>query len=222
MESRTFSHLRDRLRAKKYNPLPKEELHRLVLAKENPEKVVMSLQRLVIRAMGSFLRFEEHPDELLFELFQVGLVEIYDSFMNCTNIKVSFAPYVYTNMRFRMFTYLKQKEIIKPRIVKGEYAYAQYFYSDAETEDYWHPIEEDSISDESIDFQLIKGQLLKHKIKERDIDVYFYFLSSKLTYREVGEKFNITMERARQICNKVEKTIKDSEKITRYLKEFLN
>ncbi len=69
----TFKKYRDSLRNKKYNSLPKKEANIFAIEKKELDKLAVTHQRLVMKAISSLVNFNNKTDDYLFELVQVGI-----------------------------------------------------------------------------------------------------------------------------------------------------
>ena len=229
----TFKKIQDRLRAKKYVPLPTKELNNLALKNEDTEKVIDSCQRLILKVMSRYLTFVTKPDHELVEIFQVLNIALFEAIKKYKSDKLDFSLFAYYELKNRLLLHQKFSGHIKSRVVDGERKYATYtsitevFEMVDEEEVPWIPAEPPKEIKEEIPVQLIKKELMdvKYPLSESVIDVFFeycgFFDGIPKTNKEVAEKMGISAGLAGYSIRKVIDTIKKNEKLMQFLKQYI-
>jgi RNA polymerase sigma factor (sigma-70 family) len=223
----TFKEHRDKLRANKYEPIPNKELNQLAIHGEDRDRVVNSLQRLAVKAVGKIMFYNSTTDSTLFELLQVANESLAVSLSQYKIDKIDFSLYVYTSMLNAIISYLRNKHnIVKSSIKEKKRDYANYFYIDKKIDIDDEPFELEDESEELFNDKIDIDYLYKlvNKVKKRDWTIFVYhfgFLDDwPKKNKETALKFKISAERIRQIILRTNLKIKNSEEALEYLQNF--
>jgi len=205
----TFKQYRDSLRASKYNSLPQKEVNQMVIEGRDLDRVVLSHQRLIVKALSSVCIFEQNQDDLLFELIQVANCSLAESLYLYKEEKIDFSYYAFVSIKNAIKGYIKFKSnVVKSSIVEKERQDASYLYLDDDVSfdvSYQPDDEVFSISPEILYDLIIEKH---HLFKKKYIDVYAAYTGidgqGGKRKKEVAEIFNLSYQRAIQIINDVE------------------
>lgn len=125
----TYNELKNELNNKRYEPISPDELNDLVINhKDEPgvkDRVICSLQRLIILMVGRHFYWETDPDALL-DFVQIANEGLLDAYTRYDNKHIDFSSYAYGFARNKIRTYVKRKQpIVRATNIKGEMFYAQ-------------------------------------------------------------------------------------------------
>jgi DNA-directed RNA polymerase sigma subunit (sigma70/sigma32) len=221
----TFERHRNKLRAKKYNSIPAKELNQLVIEGRDLDRVVNSLQRMVVKIISKRFYFKHTQDDVLLEHVQIANAAIAEALAKYKEDKIDFALYVYhiVNQHLNHY-YHHSANVVKSATFNGVRKYAEYFEIDA-------PVDEDEskfdLEGDSLEFQdkldidriflLIKQK--KPLYKRKYVDIFIDTLQS--TDIIVAEKYGISASRVGQIRKEFVEAARDNELLMKYLSQFI-
>lgn len=225
-----FEEYKDSLNATMYEPLPKSVANAYAMNNENLDQLVNSVQRLVIKGITSNVITRVTPDDLLFELVQVGNEAIAYSIKNYNHDKLDFAYFCFITIINYIKSYLRRySHTVRATKMDKEYHYATYVEIDAENEDM---SEYEGMNDEEyldrVDLEFVYKQLAstKHPVKRLAWDIYVTFFGlddgvpkSKV---ETAEMYNTTHQNIHYCVNHINARIRNNEAVMEYLKEFID
>jgi len=219
-----FEEYKDSLQHEKYAPIPQKELNQMVLSGGSVDRIVMSCQRLVIKAISKMVIYQKVDDSILFEYVQVCNLTILEAAEKYKHDKIDFAYYIYINMMNAIKSYHKYDHVVKPRVVDGDRKFPSYLHIDAplsEDGDSFDVEDKNEYKVPQINYDLIYKEIKKdHKhFKKRYMDIYLEWLNGNKIY-EIGEMYDLTPTRVGQIIQQVTGLMKENEKIKKYLSQF--
>jgi DNA-directed RNA polymerase sigma subunit (sigma70/sigma32) len=123
---------------------------------------------------------------------------------------------------YECLTYLKrydrhEKDLIKKTVINGELKTGFIKYEE--------PAEVEEVPYKEIDPIQLKELLLKIPIKDRDANIYLYYILQEKDYgafMETSKYFKLTSERIRQIVTSIEKKIRADKNISREIINLMN
>lgn len=227
-----FKQLQDKLRAKKYEPIAPAELNQLVISGTDRDRVVNSLQRMVVKAMGTRFHFNATPDSTLMEYYQVCNFAIAAAMSAYDNDRIDFSYYCYVSMVNEMSNHYRMTgSIVKSSVVKGERQYASYFDIDAPVEDEENRFEVEHYEEHEvahIDLNEVYN-ILKRKhstFKPFYIELFGVHLGydgrGGRNLSEIAREYGMSNQRVCQIITDVTKKIKNCEEAVEYLSNFIS
>jgi len=221
---------KDKLAGEQYNPLPNDVCNQLVINNQELDRVANSMQRLIVKCVEKTYHPKITADEKLFEMIQIANASLAESLVKYDNDKIDFAYYAYVSIQNSLIHNYRTHDTVRPRRIKGELKWASYDYLDEVTVDdedseMKYPLADDFEMPEvyEIDFDLVFKLIKKNnpKFKKEKFEIYCARVIYEHGAKEVAQMFDMTTARVYQIIKEVEKNIKESPAVLKYLKEFI-